>query len=516
MRTKRRDMLTVAALIILVLFLGAGLLNRGHEWGDDFAAYMMQARAIANGTMEEQGYINRVIHASRMDFSNEGIPDTVTYVWGYPLVLSVLYKAVGFNFGNGIPILYKLPNLIAYALFIAAAFLFYRRRFPYVLSLFLSLLMALNTEMVKETNVLMTDIPCLALSMISLLLMESFLECNGEKRKIILGAALGTVLWYNYEVRLNGVTVILIVLMGHAIHLMRTWFETRKKWVHAVPYAVFLVLLMISMWMLPVATSNSAHIASGPRAQMIYNIGFYKGMIDNWFYGMIPTIFPFRREILWSIYVLIAIGIICSGIYRNLHLTTLLIGTFGVLLLLPYVQSLRYAFNALPLLLLFAGYGLKKVCGMLNGKIKKTARMAVRCAGYAVMMFVVCGLFSNMLGQIAVNQELGGKSYRFGAYSDDALDIYAYIRENTAEEAKIACCKPRALMLNTDRVCYVPGINGNLYKDMDYLLTFEKDMPYDGVADSIWPELWEELTPIYRNDTFTLYELSDAYKSGTS
>ena len=71
MRTKRRDILTVAALIILVLFLGAGLLNRGHEWGDDFAAYMMQARAIANGTMEEQGYINRVIHASRMDFSND-------------------------------------------------------------------------------------------------------------------------------------------------------------------------------------------------------------------------------------------------------------------------------------------------------------------------------------------------------------------------------------------------------------------------------------------------------------
>jgi len=506
-------MITAAVLLVLVLILGAGLLNRGHEWGDDFAAYMLQARAIANGTMDEQSSINRVIHASRMDFSNEGVPDQVTYVWGYSLVLSVLYRIFGFDFQNGIPLLYKLPNLIAYALFIAAVFLFYRRRFSYAPSLFLSLLLALNFEMIREVNSLMTDVFCLALSMVALLLMEMFLEDGGEKRKVILGTVLGAVLWYNYEVRLNGVTVILVVLMGHAIHLLRKRFGAGKKWVHAVPYAVLLVLLLVSAFALPAATSNSSHIARGSRAQMFYNIGFYMDMVSNWFHQMIPAAIPFKQGVLWGIYALIAIGIIGAGLYSNLHLTTLMVGTFGVLVLLPYVQTLRYAFNALPLLLLFAGYGMQQLCGILGRRITGTAKKALSFTGYAVMVIVVCGMFAHMSEQIALNQELGGENYRFGAYSDDALDIYAYIREQTEEEVKIACSKPRALMLNTDRLSYVPGINGNLYKDMDYLLAFERDMPYDDVAESVWPELWEELTPVYANDTFTLYKLSDAYKN---
>jgi len=513
---KRQDMITAAMLLLVVLLLGAGLLNRGHEWGDDFAAYMLQAKAVANGTMEEQSYINRVIHASRMDFSNEGIPDQVTYVWGYSLVLSVLYRVLGFDFQNGIPLLYKLPNLIAYALFIAAVFLFYRRRFSYAPSLFLALLLALNVEMVKEVNTLMTDVFCLSLSMIALLMMEMFLECGSAKRKAILGVGLGMVLWYNYEVRLNGVTVILVVLMGHAIHLLRTRLGAGKKWVHAVPYAVLLAMLLISVCVLPTATSNSSHIARGSRTQMFYNVGFYIKIISNWFHQMIPAAIPFKQGVLWGIYALIVIGIICSGICRNLHLTTLLVGTFGVLVLLPYVQTLRYTFNALPLLLLFAGYGMQRLCGILGRRITGVVKKALRVTGYAAMVIVVCGMFAQILEQIALNQELGGENYRFGAYSDDALDIYAYIREHTEEDVKIACSKPRALMLNTDRLCYVPGINGNLYKDMDYLLAFERDMPYDDVAESVWPELWEELTPVYGNDGFTLYKLSDTYKNGTS
>ena len=70
-RTQKRDVMTAIVLFALVIVLGAGLLDRGHEWGDDFAAYMLQARGIADGTMEEQSRINRIIHASQMSFGGK-------------------------------------------------------------------------------------------------------------------------------------------------------------------------------------------------------------------------------------------------------------------------------------------------------------------------------------------------------------------------------------------------------------------------------------------------------------
>ena len=43
-----------ALIIILVvsLVIGSSQLTRGHEWGDDFAAYIMQAKSIFNGDMQ--------------------------------------------------------------------------------------------------------------------------------------------------------------------------------------------------------------------------------------------------------------------------------------------------------------------------------------------------------------------------------------------------------------------------------------------------------------------------------
>ena len=47
-----RDPLLIC-IIVLSLLLGLAVLNRGHDWGDDFASYIMQAKSIWTGTMPE-------------------------------------------------------------------------------------------------------------------------------------------------------------------------------------------------------------------------------------------------------------------------------------------------------------------------------------------------------------------------------------------------------------------------------------------------------------------------------
>lgn len=512
-RLKKRDAIAALALILLVLVLGAGLLDRGHEWGDDFAAYMLQARAMANGTMEEQSRINRIIHASEMSFGGEEIPDTITYVWGYPLALSGIYRAIGYNpVDGGIPIAYKLPNLIGYALFAAIVYLFYRRRFSFGISLFLSSLFALHAQMLVHANDLMSDIFCLMLSMAALLLLEVFFEEERAGRKAAAGLLLGAILWYNYEVRLNGVTVIYIVIAAHALHLLRTRPKGREWAVQLAPYASLLALLGISLCLLPQATGNSSHIASGPNSQILFNLRYYNDEIAHWIERMIPAFVPLREYAYIPVYLLIAIGVVSAGIRKNLHLTALMLGTFAVLFLLPYVQPLRYLFNALPLMLLFAGYGAQALWLGIKEKLPMRAQRAMRWTGYAAMLLIAACMALDTAEQIGVHARQGGAAYRYEAYGEDALDIYAYIRENTAEDARIGCVKPRALTLNTDRICFAPGINGNRYMDMHYLLAFDGVPLYDSVTQSIWPELWEELTEVYRNDSFVLYELSENYR----
>jgi len=43
----------LAIVILISALLGSLLFTRGHIWGDDFAAYIMQARSILAGNMSE-------------------------------------------------------------------------------------------------------------------------------------------------------------------------------------------------------------------------------------------------------------------------------------------------------------------------------------------------------------------------------------------------------------------------------------------------------------------------------
>jgi hypothetical protein len=41
------------AIVIVALILGSARLTRGHEWGDDFASYIMQTKSIWDGTTQQ-------------------------------------------------------------------------------------------------------------------------------------------------------------------------------------------------------------------------------------------------------------------------------------------------------------------------------------------------------------------------------------------------------------------------------------------------------------------------------
>src|SRR5919198_1130655 len=106
-------------IMILVSFvIGASSLRRGHEWGDDFAWYILQAQTILNGTTDQ--------FMQTSTFTNH---ESTTYVgplaypWGYPLILTPAYAIKGIN-----PLALKIPTLFFYAGFLICLYIVFKDR----------------------------------------------------------------------------------------------------------------------------------------------------------------------------------------------------------------------------------------------------------------------------------------------------------------------------------------------------------------------------------------------------
>ena len=509
------DTLIALALLVIALIWGLGILDKGHVWGDDFAGYMLHAQTLVEGDFEQMQLRNAILHPSPRSFEEGVINDSpLAYVWGLPMVLSFVYRLVGYDAPMGETIIYyKIPGAVFFALFAGMLYLFYRRRFSAGVSLFLTFMLCGHRRVFGDVNNVMTDIPCLAASMASLLGMEIFVGETRAGRKALYGVLLGVALWYTAVVRLNGISVVLCVLLGQTLYFARIWKTEHRRLLHLLPWALFGLLYLLVRLYLPEVDSNASDVASVTLGRIKGNILYYYGLMQGFFAQMLPAWMPGRNFLHLAMYVLIIVGLVARGWRREeIHLSILLCGTGAVLLMLPYEQDVRYLFGILPLMLLFAGYGAAAVACWVGHRVRSAcARRAVVCTG-AVVMLAASLLRAGELAAWKWNwQQGGGRESLYEAYHPVSRDIYAYISEHVEEDAVIAYIKPRVLYLNTGRMGFVTGVNGHHFYDADYILTFQGRE--DEVGAIIWPELDAELTLVYENPGYELYRISDTYKA---
>lgn len=507
-RYNKTDWIWASIVFLLVLIIAASNLTVGiPEWGDDFAAYISEGLAIAENHFQEQIQKNFVMHPSSLP--EEASEDVVVYAWGYPLLLSAVYKIVGFDRSNyNTVIWYKLPSLIGLALFGGILVLFYRRRFSLTASVLLSLLLCMNSSFFLILNILYSDLTFVFFSMLSLFLAEIFIDLHSEKSTIIIGVLYGAVLWLTHEIRLNGITVCLAAVTGHLIHLLKNRKEIKLKslWLQGLPYIVLITLTIVTecFWLAP-ATKNMSDVGNTTAARLESNTSYYWGMILEFFESLTGA----KLYGICFILILAAIiGVVDKGITDNLHLTVLIIGTFIVLILLPYRQGVRYIFNILPLILMFVGYGfqwvLKKVksTNIIPGDLLEKYG---RVAGIVVAVYILTIPVFNQTRAGIGNINHFGNVDETDVYSPDAIDMYNFIQENVPEENNIAFGKPRALYLNTERLAFRPGYNGHKIADADYYLEYQiRDMQFlreKTEADETPMDL------VYENESFKLYSV---------
>ena len=499
MTYSRKDWLTAALISLFILILAALSVTTGvTDWGDDFAGYLNEGMAIADGRFDEQTALNYEQHPTPI--TREARDEKLVYVWGYPLAQALIYKIVGFNTTDYSSVIwYKIPLVLSLSLLGGVLYLLLRRRFAWETSLFLAALFCVGGDFYTDINRLYADIPFLFVSFLTLLLME----CYADNADWKLGILYGFALWLTHETRLNGLTICAAAAIGQLLRLKKG--DIRKKsWRIVLPYAVFLALTLLSerLWLAP-ATSNMSEVGAATSTAVQEHIGYYWKMLLRYLSDL-PGVTVYAMG--YILVGLCAIGIIANGIKReNLYLTLLLAGTLAVVVMLPYTQGLRYLYNILPIILMYAVYGGQALLGKVPSIWRENKRIAtvgltLACVVAAEMLFFPCAA---QITRDYINLKHWGERSSNDVYNDAAVDVYRYIQANISEDAKIAFAKPRALYLNTGRNSFRPGINGHEVKDADYFLFCKLNY---GDFTEIDPESVKG-TPVLNNQWFTLYKI---------
>lgn len=494
-------MLAAAAIVFLAVL---STLDNDCDWGDDFAAYINQGIAIAEGRFDEQISVNAFMHPSPLP--DEAKDSPLVYVWGYPLILALVYKIVGFDrLGFLSVICYKIPSLIALSLFAALIYLFFRKRFQKLTSFILAVLLCLHKVYIESVSTMYSDIVFLLLCWTCFYLAEQLsTQISAVPKRTTL--FLGICMWACCAVRLNGTSVIAITALIQLCYLIknRQKLSASDLGIHLLPYGVLILLsLLFNYLIFEPASSNMSDLGRITWDITYKNIHSYLLVFRYFFFAFPGFSFP---QIFWRFSLIMFLPLIAVGLLRcfrkEFPYILFLMGTMLVLLLLPYAQGSRYCFPIFPVLFLLLGYCGEWIYSLIAGFLKPGDRRALQFLGFAAVTLLVCsavgGSLSDHFIRILQGQDVRGTDSST-AYSATAVEAYRYIAENTGEDSVLAFEKPRVLFLNTGRLSFNPSVNGHKLEEADYYLAcsfFSSSPVFTGSGS---------LDPVWSNGDFTLY-----------
>jgi 4-amino-4-deoxy-L-arabinose transferase-like glycosyltransferase len=198
---------TLLSVIILIsLMIGACTLTRGHQWGDDFAWYILQAKSILNGStgefMEQSAFTN---------YRSTTHLGPLAYPWGYPLILVPVYAIKGIS-----PLAVKLPGLFFYAGFLVCLYFLLNERLTENESLLLVSLFAFNPLLLQFLDQILSDIPFLFFSTLSL-----FLMTRQAKHGLLQYALTGAAIFFTTILRITGILLLGCFLIVEFFRLLK-------------------------------------------------------------------------------------------------------------------------------------------------------------------------------------------------------------------------------------------------------------------------------------------------------
>lgn len=506
-----RHVLPAVLISITALLLWSGLTN-GHDWGDDFSAYVMQAKSIVEGRTFEFVEENRFTIEQSSDLIGP-----VAYPWGFPLLLAPLYALFGLNM-----VALKSVGVVCFLLFLCLLWSGFRRQHSDFWRIVLLCLFGLNPTMLRFTDNILSDIPFLLVSTFGVLSIGRLVI---DRRRLISPVwdhlLLGAVIAAAFFIRPNGILLLatlgitqLIALtgrgFGHEVAQDQRSAGVRYLGLAILPYVSFASLVLAWQALLPDGSVSPRLMESELSAEAIKdNAQYYIKLPSVFFEGV-----PFHHLLYVASIPFAFVG--AAARYRSDHYMIVYTAmTFLLYVLWSPIQGLRFLFPVLPFYISFLLSGLER-CTNGSAESKPGLRKAI-CILPIALVLLCFGTRSagHALGNLAQN-----RASFSGPFTEMSGSMFSYIERNTGAESVIAFFKPRTMRMMTGRRSLLINRVGELSR-VDYLCFYRGDETHryqNQISPGEVRRLNEKgiLEPVYKNTDFVVYRVAESSPEWTA
>lgn len=471
------------AIILVAIVIAACTLTRGHQWGDDFAWYILQAKSVVNGTTDE--FIEVSAFTNDQSTTHLG---PLAYPWGYPLILAPVYAIKGIH-----PLALKLPGLFFFAGFLVCLYLFAKDRFTRTESLLLVSLFAFNPLLLRFLDQILSDIPFLFFSMLSFMLMTQEGK-HGFSHYVLIGASV----FFMAFLRMTGALLLACFLIVEFFKLLKNR-KDRERVIEIIRNSFVVCSVFTLLWVL-----NLLLFPGGGESyfsQYTELIETAKELAVTYF-NVFGQFFGEAKVWTYLYYFLLIFFLLGAWIRRKQETVFLLFFAFWIIIHVtyPYVQLPRYIFPLLPIFIYFTFQGMKVALDKLPEKYHQMGQTA-----FYGFWLLIAGIFLFTSSRSAYINLQNDRTIN-GPFDPYSTEVYNYIKEKTAPDSVVIFFKPRVMVIMTEHRTIMSTECDRMYKG-DYLVLSRKV----GENQQITPEnigaCSLPLNQVLKNNRFIVYQI---------
>ena len=479
----KRELVALTLIVLVSSLLSLSLLSRDHLWGDDFAAYIMQARSILTGS--EQDFVQH--NAFSISQSSRRFAPAA-YPWGFPLLLTPTYAAFGLN-----PLALKLTNVVHFTLFLIVFFFYLRIRLPWVPAAILLGVLAFNPSLLLAQDEILSDLPFLFFATLSIYLIDRYLWQRPRPPGLLGQIGIGFAIFFTYFVRIHGFVLIGVVFALNALRGGRSLRRIAQEiGQDTAIYATFALLFVLDRAVTPGGEATYwAQVGSFTMGGLLDNARYYI-LLPEAFFDMLPG----RTLLFELIGLLFCIGV-AHRFKRETPAVLFVIASLGLLMVYPIRAGLRYIYPLLPFFVSVAYTGGRK---LLPSRRDIQGWYSALWSGLPVVSLIISIPFAGFLG--------GPRPPINGPFDELSTEMFSYIRTSTPADALIVFFKARAMRLFTDR-------NSIMLTECERLgegnyIVINREI---GEVNQVAPDRIENcnsqlrLRKVFQNRRFTVYEV---------
>jgi hypothetical protein len=469
----------LVALLLLILAAPAFINVRfDHDWGDDFAMYILQAKKIALGSpLTDLEFLYDPVSASSAP---------PAYPVGFPLMLAPVYYIFGLSFRH----FFYLMSAFA-ALLSLLTFVYLRDKTNSSASAYaLAVSLAFNPWLIDFKNAVLSDLPFAVLTLLAVIAVE-------RRKPVWAGLAMG--------LSLTTRPAAVALLVGLGANTVYRWVrqpspeESRKT---LLQQTAITLLVAIAVRVLLGAIFRTPSGSDTGYLNVIAPIAVLKELVPgnlNYYIDISKDFIPgFQWVFLSKLFWMSLVWCSLAGFLRKVRSGP----QFSEFFVLPYLamisawpswQGFRFLLPVVPMCLYYTFLELSQLGKSLLGPMTRYVPVT------AVLLMWVA--FAPFLIQL----QRSHRQAKEGPMSPEAQEAYREIQRSTPSDAAFITYKPRALALFTGRKAAfdVPGLPPDAFgtfvkqKNIHYLLLdlasesvrngeYKKQIPSEIISTSVW------------------------------